>query len=531
MSTHPRRRCVHVLALAVSLAVAGISGAARADGPVLRHVPPADLKVLDPITNTATITMEFAYLVYDQLFAVDSSFRARPQIVESYAVEEGGRAYRFTLRPGLTFHDGSPVRAADAVASIRRWAKKDPAGLRMASLGMRLDVVDARTFHMSFNEPYGQVLDSLAKPGWALFVMPEQDASKEPNDAVTSANGSGPFRLVRDEWVPGSKVVFARNPAYVARSEPADAYAGGRVAKVDRVEWDIIPDTTTAVQALRKGEVDIVETVPLDLMPMFKGDSGIVPFVFNRNGFQGEMRPNFVQPPFNNPKVREALLYMVNQADYMGVAANDPAYWQACWAWLICGSPMGSEAGTDAYRKPDLAHARALIQQSGYAGEKVVVLSPTGIPIIPDMTRVMVQELKAIGLNVDEVSMEWSTLLQRRFSKEPPDKGGWSVYLTYSPTIELWNPVMSYVVSAPCDGSGWPGWPCSASMEQLRTDWARELDEGRRKAIAEQIQITATGLVPIVPLGQFTVPGAYRSVLHGLLQVPIPVMWNVEKGG
>ena len=528
MSTCRLRRAVFGVTTALGL-LAG-SGDALAQGGVLRHVPPADLKVLDPITNTATITMEFAYLVYDQLFAVDGASRAKPQMIETVSIEDSGRTYLFTLRQGLTFHDGSPVRSADAVASIRRWAKKDPAGLRIASLGMQLSVIDDRSFKLALTEPYGQVLDSMAKPGWALFVMPERDAAKEPNDAVSSANGSGPFRLLRSEWVPGSKVVFEKNPAYVPRVEPADGYAGGRAAKVDRVEWHIIPDTTTAVQALLKGEVDIIETVPLDLLPMFKGNSTVVPFVFNRNGFQGEMRPNFLHPPFNNPKIREALLHMVNQADYMGVAASDPAYWQNCWAWLICGSPMGSEAGTEALRKTDLARARALVQESGYKGEKVVVLSPSGLPIIPDMTRVMVQELKSIGLNVDEVPMEWSTLLQRRFSKEAPEKGGWGIYLTYSPTIELWNPVMSYIISAPCDGSGWPGWPCDAQMETLRTDWARELDEGKRKAIAEQIQLQARKLVPIVPLGQFTVPGAHRSNLRGLLQVPIPAMWNVQKG-
>jgi peptide/nickel transport system substrate-binding protein len=370
----------------------------------------------------------------------------------------------------------------------------------------------------------------MAKSGWALFVMPERDAAKEPNDPVSTAMGSGPFRLLRQEWVPGSKVVFEKNPAYVPRAEPADAYAGGRVVKVDRLEWDIIPDPATAVAALAKGEVDIVETVPFDLMPMLKGNAAVTTFVFNRAGYQGEMRPNFLHPPFDNAKAREALLLMVNQADYMRVAASDPTYWRTCWAWMICGSRDGSEAGTDAFRTPDLERARALLKQSGYAGEKLVVLSPTGIPVIPDMTQVMIGELKSIGFNVDDRTMEWSTLLQRRFSMDPPDKGGWNIYLTYSPTPELTNPVTSYAISAPCGRVGWPGWPCDETMEKLRTDWTRALDDGERKRIAEQIQLEAVKLVPIVPLGQFTVPGAYRTNLRGLLAVPVPVMWNIEKG-
>ena len=235
---------------------------------VLRHVPQADLKVLDPVTNTAFITMQFAFMVYDQLFSVDENYEPHPQMVESYTVSDDRKSYRFTLRPGLKFHDGSPVRAADAVASIGRWAMKDPAGGKMAALGMKLDVVDDRSFTLSLNEPFGPVIDSMAKPSWALFVMPEKEIANRPvSEAVTSANGSGPFRLVRSAWVPGAKIVFERNPDYVSRSEPARFYSGGKVVKVDRVEWDIIPDMSTAVSALTKGEIDSIENVSFDLVP------------------------------------------------------------------------------------------------------------------------------------------------------------------------------------------------------------------------------------------------------------------------
>src|SRR5271168_5337494 len=108
---------------ATAMAAAGFSAAmAVASGAsaetVLRHVPQADLKILDPITNTAFITMQFSFLVYDQLFSVDENYEPKPQMVESYTVSDDKKSYRFTLRPGLKFHDGSPVRAADAVASI-----------------------------------------------------------------------------------------------------------------------------------------------------------------------------------------------------------------------------------------------------------------------------------------------------------------------------------------------------------------------------------------------------------------------------
>lgn len=497
---------------------------------VLHHVPQADVKVLDPVANTAVNTMQYAYMVYDQLFAFDSDFKAQPQMVERWSLSDDKRTYNFTLRPGLKFHDGTTVRSADVIASIKRWSQKDPTGTRMNELGMKLDVVDERSFRLTLREPWGQVIDSFAKPGWALFIMRERDAAKAINDPVTDSIGSGPFKFNRAAWVPGSKMVFDRNTDYVPRSEPANYYSGGKVVKVDRVEWHIIPaDTNTAVSALANGEVDTVEYVPIEMVPQLQKNKSVVVAVHNKGGFQGQLRPNHLHPPFNNAKAREALLYMVNQEDYMRAAVGDPNYWRTCFAWLICGGPNASEAGTEAFRKPNLAKARQLLKESGYNGEKVVFMRPTGIQIIPDLADVAIEELKSIGLNVDVQTLEWAALLQRRLKTDPPSTGGWNLYATYTPWIDLVNPITNYVMQAPCAKTGWPGWACDPDLEKFRDQWAREADSAKRKGFAEQIQTQSAKLVPIALLGQFFTPVAYRASLKGYLPTPIPVMWNVEK--
>ena len=497
---------------------------------VLRHVPQADLKVLDPVTNTAFITMQFAFMVYDQLFSVDENYEPHPQMVESYAISDDRKNYRFTLRPGLKFHDGSPVRATDAVASIRRWVMKDPAGGKMAALGMKLDVVDDRSFTLSLNEPFGPVIDSMAKPSWALFVMPEKEIANRPvSEAVTSANGSGPFRLVRSAWVPGAKIVFERNPDYVSRSEPARFYSGGKVVKVDRVEWDIIPDMSTAVSALTKGEIDSIENVSFDLVPVLKRVNEIVVAIHNKSGAQGFLRPNHLYPPFNSEKGRAALVRAIDQEYLMHAAIGDPAFWRVCWAWLMCGSPTGSETGAERLGKPDPAAARQLLKEAGYNGEKIVLMDPTGLPYVHEMNAVLQQELRAIGLNLDVVTMEWSTMLSRRANSEPPDKGGWNLYNAWAPGLDVANPLASYELQAPCTKTSWAGWACNQRMEELRGEWARATDPAMRKTINEQLQLEAMKMVGVVPLGQFYIPTAYRTDLKGFLAVPIPAMWNVEK--
>jgi peptide/nickel transport system substrate-binding protein len=523
------KRAMRKMAGLVVLAAATVSSGASGET-VLHHVPQADLKVLDPVTNTAFITMQYSFMVYDQLFAVDDKFEPKPQMVESYKISSDNKNYTFTLRSGLKFYDGSPVRAADAIASIKRWSMKDPEGSMMAAQGMKLDVVDDRTFTLSLDQPFGQVLGAMAKPSWALFVMPEKEVANRPvSEALTSANGSGPFRLVRSEWVPGAKVVFERNPDYVPRNEPANFFAGGKVVKVDRVEWNILPDMSTAVGALQAGEVDDIENVSIDLVPLLKRDNNIVVAVFNKTAAQGFLRPNHLHPPFNSEKGRQALEHIVNQEDYMHAAIGDPEFWKVCWAWLMCGSPTGTEAGAEVLRKPNPTLAKQLLKEAGYNGEKIVVMDGTGIPYVHEMATVLVQELRDIGVNVDVATLEWSTMIARRASTEPPEKGGWNLYVAWAPGLDVSNPLTNYELQAPCTKTSWAGWACDKHMEELRAQWARETDPAKIKQIDDELQQEAMQMVGVVPLGQFYVPTAYRKVLKGFLETPLPVMWNVAK--
>ena len=156
-------------------------------------------------------------------------------------------------------------------------------------------------------------------------------------------------------------------------------------------------------------------------------------------------------------------------------------------------------------------------------------MDPTGLPYVHEMNAVLQQELRAIGLNLDVVTMEWSTMLSRRANSEPPDKGGWNLYNAWAPGLDVANPLASYELQAPCTKTSWAGWACDQRMEELRGEWARATDPAMRKTINEQLQLEAMKMVGVVPLGQFYIPTAYRADLKGFLAVPIPAMWNVEK--
>lgn len=304
-----------LLGAAALLAMSAATGA-LAQTKTLRLVPHADLKTLDPLFNTAYITRNHGYMVFDTLFAQDSQGQVKPQMVDTWTKSEDGKTWTFTLRPGLKFSDGTPVTAEDCIASIQRWAKKDTLGQAMMAAGAELAATNENTFTLTLKEPFGLVLDALSKPsGMPPFIMPKRLAATDPNTQVTEMVGSGPFLFKRDEWVPGNKVVYVKNPAYVPRSEAPDGLAGGKNVKVDRVEWVYIPDGNTSTAALMNGEVDMIEQVTPDFLPVLETNPDIT--LSTSVASQGMVILNSLHPPFNNPLARQALYHLVSQKEML----------------------------------------------------------------------------------------------------------------------------------------------------------------------------------------------------------------------
>src|SRR5262245_33102464 len=362
---------LHLLRIAIAaLAVAAFANTAVAQ--TLRIAPHSDLKVVDPIWTTALISVNHGYMVYDTLYALDDELAVQPQMVERHEVSADKLTWTFTLRDGLAWHDGAPVTAADCVASIRRWAARDTMGQKLMSYVTALDAADAKTIRMTLKEPYGLVLQTLAKPGANVpFMMPKRVAETDPNQQITDFTGSGPFIFKRDEWRPGEKVVYIKNTKYVPRSEAASGLAGGKVAKVDRVEWIWIADPQTQVDALSKGEIDLIEAPPHDLLPLLAADPNVALKVTNAPGRQFAFRFNVLHKPFDNPKVRQAVAYAFNQKDFLQAVIGDAKWYRECKSLFPCSSPLESTKGFEDKLTSDFAKARQRLQEAGYDGSPV----------------------------------------------------------------------------------------------------------------------------------------------------------------
>jgi peptide/nickel transport system substrate-binding protein len=514
--------------LALTLGFAPTGGFAET---TLRFIPQADLRSIDPIWTTAYVTRNFGYLVFDTLFSLDKDFKPQPQMVDKWTVSDDKLTYRFTLRDGLKWHDGTPVRAADCVASIARWGKRDPLGQKLLEAVDKMTADSDTDFTISLKAPFPLLLDGLGKLSSNVpFMMPERLAKTDPFQQIPEAIGSGPFKFVKEEWVPGSKAVFVKNVAYVPRKEPPSFAAGGKAPKVDRVEWLYIPDSTTAAAALNAGEADWWEQPPSDLIPVLSANKDVVVATVDPLGNIGVLRFNHTLPPFDNPKMREAVVNLVNQKDYMGAVAGDAKYWKICVSMFACGTPMANEAGADELlHGPNPEKAKELMKAAGYNGEKIVLLDATDQPIVHAQALVTAELLGKAGIKVQVDANDWGTLVTRRSSKEPIDKGGWNMFHTWTSAPDMLSPALNAALRGNGD-KAWFGWPKDPRLEELIDAWFKAPDLAAQKKLAQDIQIEAyTTEIPYVPTGQFIVPTAYRKNLDGIIVAPVPFLWGVEK--
>ena len=516
------RSLVTALALGASLVTP-----VAAQEKVLRAVPHADLTVLDPMYGTAWISLIHGVMVYESLFAWDSKLQPQPQMVSTWTTSPDGLVWRFTLRDGLAFHTGEPVTATDVIASARRWFAIDPVGGKVAPLTAGLAAIDAKTIEWRLNRPYPGLPFALASAPARFFAVMRAIDIQEPggklkDGQITNAVGSGPFKFDHASRVVGHRVVYDRNQAYVPRSEPANGLAGGRVVKVDKVEWRIIPDPATAAAALQAGEVDFLERPTLDLVPMLKRLPTVSLRKLTPISAQNMLRGNATQFPFNDARARLALAYVIDQGDEMAAGWGEPEYWSRCNSYFICGGPFGTEAGAENL-KQDFAEANRLMKEAGYKGEKLVFVSTKEIATLGQMAEVAYDSMKRAGWNVEMVWTDWGTVGQLLRKKD-----SWHLFLTGAPGPIMHHPLTNVGTDMTCEGKNFVGWPCDLEVEGLRSAFL-EASDADRPAALDRLHRALVKSQPYRVLGQYDAVVAYRNTVKGLLDSPVLAYWNIEK--
>jgi len=519
-----------LLQAAASLA---LPAQARAQGTgVLRFVPHANLANVDPVWGFQYVVRNASLLIWDTLYGIDRQLRPQPQMAENHDVSHDGKIWTFRLRPGLMFHDGEPVRARDAVASLRRWMARDTMGQVIAARLDAMEAVDDLCFRLRLSRPFPRLVSALAKANTPMaFIMPERIASTDPFKQIQEMIGSGPMRFAEDEWVPGSRAVFRRFADYRPRDEAADWLAGGKRMLVDRLEWHVMPDPATAAAALQNGEVDWWETPLPDVVPLLKRNRSLAVDIADPLGNLGTFRMNHLHPPFNDVRVRRAVQMALNQEDYMhAVAGDDPALWMPLPSFFTPGTPDYTEEGGHVLNGPRrLEEARRLVAASGYNGDPVVLLVGMDQPIMKAQSDVTADLLGRLGMKVDYVATDWGSVATRRARKDPPSRGGWNLFHTYYAGIDCLNPGSFNALATTGDKAAF-GWPKSEAVQATIDAWYEAPTPEDEQAAVRAVNTASMDFVTYIPTGFFLQHQAWRTNLSGVARAPFPVFWGVAKG-
>jgi peptide/nickel transport system substrate-binding protein len=521
------------LATAAALAMPRIARADKAR--TLTFVPTSDLAVLDPVVTFNRPTRNYAYLVFDTLYGIDTNWQAQPQMVQGHEVDADGLAWTLKLRDELYFHDREPVLARDVVASIRRFAPRIPFASALMAATEELSAPDDHTVRFRLKRPFPHLPEALAGPGGTVpVIMPERLAATSPYQPVKEIVGSGPYRFLADEHVSGARAAFARFEEYRPRDANGSAGAlgftsGPKTVHFDRVEW-VTLDSFSAQAALGRGEIDWWESPARDLFPQVARDRNVTA-ISHYMPAMGILRFNQLYPPFDNPAMRRALLAVIDQDEAMiAIAGEDQADRYDGVGIFATGTPLANDAGIEVMRRPrDYPAAKTALAEAGYKGEPIVVISPTDVGGISTLSRIGAEQMRRAGLKVDLQENDFGTVIRRRTSQSPPDKGGWNVFFTLiDRSIPNTNPFGNQALRS--DGkAAWDGWPDSPKIEALRAAWLDAADLNEQRRICAEMQTQLWQDLPFIPMGEYWQTTAYRKELTGIIPGCFTVFWGVQR--
>jgi len=498
---------------------------------VLRFIPQANLSSLDAVAGTQYVVRNAAMMIWETLYGVDSTNVPRPQMAEGHEVNADFTVWSFKLRDGLKWHDGERVTSKDVIASLKRWMVRDTMGQRIKASMNAIEAVDDRTVKISLSKPFPKMLYAVGKSNAPVaLIMPERIAATDPFQLIKEYVGSGPMKFNTAEWVPGSKAIFEKFADYKPRAEKGDWLSGGKIMNFDRIEWNIIPDPATAAAALQNGEVDWWENPIADLVPLLKRNKDISLDIGDPLGNIGSFRMNHLNPPFNDVRVRRAVLMALSQTDYMqAVAGDDTNLWKVCPSFFTPGTALYTEDGGELLKGPrDYEGAKKLLKEAGYNGEKIRLIVPTDVAITKAEGDVTADLLQKIGMNVDYVATDWGTTGTIRAKKDPVDKGGWNIFHTWHAGADCINPA-PYTALDASGATAWFGWPKSEAVQKGIDDWYNAPDLAAEKKAAVEINKASFENVTYIPTGFFLQYTAWRKNVSGIVKSPFPVFWGVNK--
>lgn len=467
---------------------------------------------MDPQMTTATATRDVARLVFESLLVLNDNFEPVPFLAEDIKVEDN-KKFTFYLRKGVKFHNGDEMKAEDVVASMNRWKENENKAKKVIG-DSEFKEIDEYTVELELKEASSLALGIMATPGQFGAIMPKEINEAAGPDGVTEYIGTGPFQF--KEWKQDNYVHLTKFADYKPLDEPADGLAGKREALVDDVYFHIAPDASTRLAGIQTGEYDVAYQLPFDnYQQLLATDLQVKPSLAGDMILQYNTREGLMA----NDKMRHAINAALNIDDILAASLVEPEIYRA-------GANLMEEnnvkwhtiAGEENYNVNDPELAKQLLEEAGYDGETVKIVSTRDYQHYYDSSVVIQEQLQKIGMNVELEVYDWPTLTEL-----VKDDSAWHMRVngftfTSDPTQILY---LDSSYSGVRDDE-----QLSDGMKAIE---AAETDEAAKEAWEDLQEYIWTDFLPMTKLGSYSHLYVLGKEVEGFVYSNGSIYWNVFK--
>lgn len=469
-----------------------------------------EVDTFDPMTITKDIVSQVTQHFVETLYTFDSSWNVTPLLAADMPeISDGGKVYRIPLREGITFHDGSTMDSADVVACLNRWLVIASRGRGVANRVESIEATGTHEVTITLSAPYAPLLALLAFSNSAAAIYPEEILA----DTIDQIVGTGPYRI--KEHVPDQYLQLVRYEDYVSRTEPADGHSGARRQIPDEIRFIPVPDANTRLEGLLSGQFDFADQLNAESLGRIQQSDIAEPVILRPFGWP-IFALNHKKGLMTDLKVRQALQAALPIDDMLFAAWGDEQFFVVDASLFPEGWVWDNEGGAQLYNQNDPAAARALLEEAGYDGTPLRILTSRQYEYHFKMAEVAKLAFEASGFTVQMDVVDWATLGQRR---DDPDL--WDVYITHSPFLPepalttLWN------VSA---RTGWG----NPEKEAVLARFTAETDLAKRQELFTEMQRINYEDVGFIKIGAFNALTGQRKGLTGVPPNPWPFFWNAS---
>ena len=468
---------------------------------------------LDPTGTTATATRDMIRNVFEQLVTFDSQMEVQPMLAESFEINEENNQVIFELREGVLFHNDKEMTSEDVVASMERWAEQS-AQAKSFLEGVTFEADGDYTVIAQLEKIGGIDMFIFADLTQIAAIMPKEVVEETGDELLTDLVGTGPYKFV--EWAQDQHILLERFDDYQGLDEPTDGLTGKKEAYADKIYFHVVTDPSTRVAGLQSGEYQIANFLPQDSADRLSQDDNIVtrPEINSIPGFVFNKKEGI----FSDQRMRQAFAAALNLEEVLHASYGSEEFYELSHELMLEGTAWYTDAGRETYNEQDHEKAQQLMDEAGYDGEEIHILTSREYEDYYTFAVVAQEQLKEIGMNIEVDVYDWSTVLEKR---EEPDEydifiSGWGIRPT---------PIQYPFLDSRAE---WPGLTDSPEIDALIDDIQATTDEEAQKELVAELQAEVWDYLPILKPGNKIDLLGHRTSIDGLETLVGPILYNIS---